>query len=464
MPSPVMMMPAPAAAPPAAPYTSEQLRNFKKIGFKDNCCSLCAPLADISPLIQTPEGTRINPLFDVVKQYHLAGDPYSTTLAAGATSEVAFSVPAEENSYGDFLVSELMASTSVIAPTYVKSAVFLTSKQNDRQFMNVPILSTFIFGTSQLSKTLPCCFLIQATNFVQMRVTSLEASTSQTVRFVAKGTRILPYQYPELRDQLLAYWNQYKSTPYWLGIDTVTTGTGIAIATGGGVTIPAGSTATAILTVPGGGDFGLGRWLCDVDGGLSYIDPSSIDILISEGVGRQMMNQAVSLGDFVAQPNKYTSGGSQNGGFQGGVFRGADGGHGEGAKQFFKRNSRIRVQLTNNGSGAVTVYLAAKGCMHYYDECAPNKGLNQSLSLEPTVGPMLVESPRCPPIHEFGPSPYGGLVPVNGPAPMIPATGFTLPGTTPGVAQPGMTGMGRFHRGMRGIEPADGGFRARGSW
>lgn len=472
MPEPYVLMP-PAPQAQAAPYSPIDIRAHTK-PMKDGCCSLCSPLADISPLIPTPSGLRINPMFDVVKSYQVAGNPYSTTLAAGLTGEVALTVDAEENEYGDMLISHLIASQSQVAPNtgiaptgppaYPRFAVFIKSTQNDKTFMNVPILGSFVFGTPQFSKSLPCCFLIQAANFAQIRLISLESTLSQTIRISAKGTRVIPYRFPEIRDKLLAYWNQYKSTPFYLGIDTLIGASAtVALVDGGGLTIPASgtTTVTGILTVPGGGDFELKRWMVAVEAQDPevYVDPSSIDIRVSEGVGRQMMNQAINLADW-AHAEKNASQGSEGSGIQGGISKPSDGGHGEIPQQFLKRNSRIRAEITNNSGQAITIWLAGRGCMHYYDECPPDQGLMQAYSLEPMIGPMLVESPRCPPGHEFAPDPRGGMVPVNGPAPMIPQTGFVLPGTNPGVAP----GMGRFRRPMGGVQPADGGFRRRGSW
>jgi hypothetical protein len=373
------------------------------------CCAICDPF-DIPVTIETPEGRSMNPLADAVRIYDLALEPFPLVLTADQTTDASLVNQAEENHLGDMVVSHMYSSSD----TGGRFSVFMTSQQTARLFMNAPVLDRLVFPTRQLANKLPCCYLIQATNFVQMRIRNLEAAP-QNVSITAFGRRLLPYQYPELRPQFLSYWNSVKTTPFWLTIDRIQEGA--TAAPGSGVVIAPGATATVFMTVPGAGDFQIKDRRCVVDG----VNPNAILIFATEGIGRAMSSRPLPLGDFVAQPNTAVAG------LQGGEFRAASGSHSDFYWQLLKRNSRIRITLENTGGAPATVFLAFVGCMQYYEECAPGRSLERALSLEPTVGPMLIDAPRCPPIHTFDPMQFA-------PPRTISPTGFTMP-TPPPAAQ-----------------------------
>jgi hypothetical protein len=375
-------------------------------GVSYDCCAMCGPLMDIKPVVNVPGyGKMINPLFDVVKRFTIACDPFPLTLGAGDAGETSLTVQAEENHYGDFLINEIMISSDPVGALF---AVEIKSRQNDRVFMNAPVLDRFVGSNSQICNSIPCCFFIQATNFAQITVRNLSGAPAD-FRLAARGRRLLPYQYPHLREQILAYWNEQRTIPYWLTIDR-TFAPGVPL-DGGGVTVPAGARTIVNMTVPGGGDFEAKSLLTHVVGGT----PTDILIDIKEGVGRSLMNIPLPMGDFVAQPNATVAG------LQGGDYRAASGGNCKQYTQFFKRNTRLRIELENTSGAPIDVYLAWKGCAHFYGECPPGRDLERLRSLEPTIGPQLIQAPRCPPIHTFQQQ--------QGPPPQraIPAAGFTMP-------------------------------------
>lgn len=386
---------------------------------KFDCCSLCGPIADIKPTIHIPgQGWTINPLFDTVKKFWIAADPHPLTLAAGEAREVSIAVQPEENHFGDFLISELMISTN---PTTARFALDIRSRQNDKSFMNAPVMDRFVGSNAQICKTLPCCFFLQATSFAQIGVRNL-SGVQASIRIVARGRRVLPYKYPHLREALLGHFAQQRSTPYWLTVDRVfAPGTALD---GGGVTIPAGQSTVVNMTVPGAGDFEAKELLTLVDN----VDPNAIFVDIKEGNGRSLMSEPLPLGDFVAAPNTAVAG------LQGGEYRAASSGHCDQFTQLFKRNTRLRIELENTGGLDADVFLAWKGCLHAMNQCA-DPDLMRAMSLEPTIGPLLMAAPSCPPAVTFDP------MAAQQPR-VLPATGFTPP-----IQQPGAPNQQRFGAG-----------------
>jgi hypothetical protein len=94
------------------------------------------------------------------------------------------------------------------------------------------------------------------------------------------------------------------------------------------------------------------------------------------------------------------------------------------------------------------------GCMHYVGECPPGRSLDRTRSLEPTIGPMLIQEGRaCPPAQESMPVPGRGMVPVNAmsaPAhamlPPMPPPGMALPGFPGGMSPQQLAGLGALVR------------------
>lgn len=393
-------------------------------------CSYCESM-NIEPLAYNEHGAYINPVFDSVKVFRLGAEPFGVVVGPGDSADISLVAQAEENHYGDLLINELLAST---LPSTGRFSVTIKSQQNDRIFMNTPIIDRLVFGNSQFGGCLPCCFPIQATNFVQLTVTNLDV-VDLTINVVARAMRLLPYQFPQLRDHFLQHWNSLRVTPYWLGIDRVFQAAGIDPIAGGGVTIPSTGTATVLMTVPGGGDFLAKELLTVVDGVGGAVDSSDIIADIKEGVGRSIMDRPLPLGSFLAQPLSAVAG------LQGGELKPASGNWCRQYNQFFKRNTRVRITLENTAAFPARVYLAFKGCVYYYDECAPGRGLNRSLSLEPTIGPMFQQQPRgCVQPQQFAPGPYGtGMQPVfGGPPQQVPPTGYAA---LPGTEQTGVSGI-----------------------
>lgn len=444
----------PGLYPGAVPSMQDVARYsklHKRLGIGSECCDLCAPFADMKAVIHTPEGSYLNPLFDVVKSFVLAADPFPLVIGPGSpagvdTADANLVVQAEENHMGDFLATGLMAQTTIVPPAIMPAIgsptprvlVDMTSQQNSRQFMNAPVLDRFVFSNAQFGKNLPCCFFIESTNFLQIKTTAIDPVPT-SVSFAAVGTRFLPYLSPDLREQILAYWNQYRSTPFWLTIDRIFPAPPAVTVIPGGVRIAAGATATCIMTVPGGGDFEFKRAMMAIYAVPPNAVPDAGTLLINvtEGVGRSMFSagQMVPAAFFFAQANR--DAGVSPSAFVGDEFRAASGGHGTWPRQPLKRNSRVRVTLQNTGLVPMDVFLTFAGCMHYYDECPPGPGLQRALSLEPVIGPMLIDTPSCPPVSSFEPEQGRGMVQTAGQyVPMLSPTGFTPP-----VPMPGMPGM-----------------------
>lgn len=427
-------------APVQVPSPALQSRVNKKLGLKGGCCAMCAPFSDIEAVIHTDQGSYMNPLMDAVKVHHILATPGPVTLGSLESTELTLVNQAEENGLGDFLCTELMiASTNLTYPALIQ----VKNQANDRIFSNAPVLSNLCMSNAQLRKKLPCCFMMQATNFAQIKIQNV-AGGSSSFYVVARGLKFLPYAQPDLREQLLAYWNSYRSTPFFLTIDKITESGSNVTSYRGGVKIQAGYTATVYMTVPGGGDFELKEPRCRVANGAGTVDASDILVEVKEGVGRSLMDAPIPLGDFVAQP---TIDSSQ--GLLAGEYPAAAGGHDSPPRQLFKRNSRIKITLTNTAAAEANVWLAFSGCMHYYEECPPASGLHRALTLEPMVGPMLVEAPRCPPIQSF--------------APVQPQQGWAPPPPMPPMGAPGMYGMG-MGRLQPGVEYPDMGRPRGGTW
>jgi len=396
----------------------------------EDCCSLCGPLASIQPTVMTEQGEKLNPLFGMVKQFTLTSETVS--LAAGERTDLSLVVEAEENDLGDLVVSELIVQG---VPATARFAIQIKSRQNDKIFSNVLIQDRFIATNAQLCDRLPCCFFIRATQFLQVTVENLEA-VSATFKLGARGTRFLPYGAEQYRAQLLSYYNQQRKTPFWLGIDRVQ-GTAVTLVAGGGVSIPANTLATVFMTVPGGGDFvAEGRPLAIVDGGPA----DEITCQFKEGAsGRALSNERQPLGTFVAKVNSAVTG-LQGGELRAAALRGCK------IRQFFKRNTRLRVELENTAGGARTVFLAWPGCMLYYDECGAGGGMGQARSLEPVIGPNLMHVPACPPMVAF--DPQAGPQPAGLPQGVAPGQFLPGGGATTGDGQ--RTTMQQFLQSQQG--------------
>jgi hypothetical protein len=393
-----------------------------------NHCTSCGDFMKIPPLVKSERDGKcyVNPDFDMVKIWHLEATPYGGsegTIPAGESLQFSFTVQAEENSMGDMLINELLASFNAASPVR-NVMVSFNSLQNDRLLSNAPVPNTLVFGTAQLACNIPCCLMLQATNTIVMTVQNNEAFAVECF-FVARGKRFMPYHDPSLRGRMLAYWNSIPTTPFYLTIDTVGEVTGL----------PAGGTENVTMTVPGGGDFECKWPRCEVisAGATTFED---ILITVSEGVGRQWSNIPLHMGRFVATPTLSGVSGFPNGG----LYNAASACSGEQYTQFYKRNSRLRVSITNNGPAAATIRFLMAGCMHYVSECPPGRSLDRTRSLEPTIGPMLIQEGRaCPPAQEYMPVPGRGMVPVS--AMNAPAHAMLPPMPPPGMQLPGFPGQ-----------------------
>jgi hypothetical protein len=394
--------------------------------------SPCGGFMAIPPLVRSQQNGQlyINPDFDYVKRFYLVADEQGGVVPAGGTRDFAFTVPAEENHLGDLLVSELRATFAGTPGTPVRGIFTeLLSLQSDRLYQNAPIENTVLWGDGFLNCCMPCCFLLQATNTLIIRVTNTEA-VPVACTFTAVGKRFLPYHYPELREKYLAYWNQIPCTPYYLTLDRTE------------VTVAPGATVTEGMTVPGGGDFEVMWPRASVITAAGTDPDTDIFISVAEGVGRRWENEPMPLG-LQASISRAVAGMPNEG-----TYAASQACPCPQPTQLYKRNTRIRVQFENRGAAPATIRYTMAGCMHYVSECPPGRSLDRIRSLEPTVGPFLVQQERCPPWQQMEPVPGRGFQPLPGqrqvrPMPSAipgPGTGFLQvqgPGGATHAAQQG---------------------------
>lgn len=360
--------------------------------------SPCGGFMAIPTLIRGADSQLyINPDADYIKRFYLVADPLGGIVAPGQTRDFALTVPAEENHLGDMLISELRASFRGTPGVPVRGIFTeILSLQNDRLYQNAPIANEIMWGDGFLNCCMPCCFMLQATNTAILRVTNTEA-VDVSCTFTAVGKRFLPYHYPELRARYLSYWNQIPCTPYYLTLDQRE------------IVIPSGSPpVTALMTVPGGGDFEVmwPRASVQFDGAG---DPDR-DILISvaEGVGRVWETQPMPLG-LQATISRVVAGMPNDG-----LWAASQACPCPQSTMLWKRNSRMRVIFQNNAASNATIRYTVLGCMHYVSECPPGRSLDRIRSLEPTVGPFLMQQERCPPYQQMQPVPGRGFQPMPG--------------------------------------------------
>jgi hypothetical protein len=381
----------------------------------EQACAYCNGFANIPTLIKSENGqTYLNPDAEQIKRFHLAADPFGGaegTLAPGETKIFTFTPPAEDESLGDMLVNELMALFSPASTRNI--TVSFLNIQTDRVFQNAPIYNTLIFGDAFLNCCLPCCFLVQATNSVNMQVTNND-TVDVEVKIVARGKRFLPRS-DEFRAQMLSYWNQIPTYPYYLTLDDQE------------VVVPSLTTVTATMKVIGTGDFEVKWPRCEIlgVGGGAAPPIGSIDLAVADGIGREWQSQPMPMDAFVATPTLAVSG------FPGGLFRAAAACHCPPFSQLFKRNTIVRHTFTNNSALDARVRLTYAGCFHAVPECPPGRSMDRIRSLEPTIGPMLLpQSDYCPPQEEHYeepgyPEPYS--MPAPAPAAMAPPTQAPAP-------------------------------------
>lgn len=347
-------------------------------------CAMCHGFMNVPTLIRGSDGRfHMNPDFEMTKRFHLAAEPYGQSVAAGATQTFTLTVPPEENHLGDFLVNELLMYETSASQDL---AVRIFSNEQTREFMNAPVYNDMIFGNATLNCCLPCCFLVQAGNTFTIEVTNNDSS-AVTVNMVARGRRFLPKD-DYLRVRMLEYWNSLPSSPYFLTLDDQQV-----------LQLAAGASTTVYMTVPGQGDFEAMWARCELvdNGATTYND---IAVTITEGVGRDLTSRPLALGAFVATPTLSVTG------FPNNRINPAQMCHCQPFSHLFKRASKIRHTFTNNGAAAATIRMTYAGCMHWVDECLPGRSISRARSLEPTIGPLLVQSgTMCPPVQM--PAGYG---------------------------------------------------------
>jgi len=381
-------------------------------------CLACGEFMKIPPTVRGDNGLwYANPDYDMQKKFLLqatgpsdySGGGTTTTLAAGQTADFMLTNPAEENGLGDLLINEFRATFLRAGATAVTGiAVEIESLQNDRLFTNAPVYNTLMWGDGFLNCCLPCCMLLQATNSIVLRVTNNEA-VSVNCLFEAVGKKLLPYQDPGLQGRMLAYFNSIPTTPYWLTLDEEE------------VTVPDGESVTAYMTVPGGGNFEVKQIRAQCIPAGAGTDEDTVTVQVIDGVGRSWSNLPIPLSAIATVTRAVI--GMPNGG----TYAAAQACSCEQYTQWFKGNTRVKVIFTNNGTDDAVVRWTMVGCMHYVGSCPPGDSLNRIRSLEPTIGPVLIDSDSmCDTAFQTAvPVPGRGMVPVSqlnssGPLPSWP--------------------------------------------
>lgn len=340
-------------------------------------CAYCHGFSKIPSLIRGSDGQQhLNPDVSQIKDFVVRAEPFGFVLPAGESQVFSITAPAEDDSLGDFLVQELHG---LFDPRDARSiTVEFLSNQTDKVFQNAPIFNTLILGNSHLSCCLPCCTLIQATNTLSIRVTNNEA-VPVTIMITARGTRFLP-RTDAIRARMLEYWNSIPSYPYFLTMDEQE------------LVLPAGAEETVFMTVPGTGDFEVVYPRCEVIPDGAGTDYNDIILTSFEGIGRQLQSDEIPLGAFYATPTIEVTG------FPGNLYRAASACSCPIGGQLFKRNTKVRHTLRNDGADQARIRITYAGCFHNVDECPPGRSINRLRSLEPTIGPLLIpQRDFCPP-------------------------------------------------------------------
>ncbi len=303
------------------------------------------PQADIPALIQNPcEPGQV--FMNTAKRnagwVWLASSPFPPELAAEGVTNISITPPLDEGNSGD---TELVYLTSTSTGRF---SVQLSDTWTNRKYSNGPVANNLVFGTPNFPFTLYESWFLPATTSLTAIVTNLH-SGSNSVRIVASGRRFGGNCGPKAA--LQAPFIARKTHPYWLTFDS-----------GAEVTLAASATTSYTMTVPSSADFLC--WAILDDSTVTAED--AVTVRIFEGTsGKILMNQSLSLRQFVAAPTLAVTG------FPNNTLRAASFPFTMMFTHLFPRNTQVVIECTNTVASSQTLRIAFHGQLIYNTPCDP---------------------------------------------------------------------------------------------
>ncbi|MCC6752045.1 MAG: hypothetical protein IT371_30615 [Deltaproteobacteria bacterium] len=365
------------------------------------------PQADIPALIQDPcSGTVfLNPVKGDVDSYYMSNVPHPTGITAPfGTQQCSLTPPLLQGNQGDMEIVKLMSVSTG------RFSALITDTWTNRQYMNKPVSSNMVFGTSQLPFGLYETIFLPATTSLAVQVTDMSGAPND-VRIVAHGRRFMGNCGGKAA--LQSPFMSRRTHPYWLTFDR-----------GAEVTVDAGAVnAQFTMTVPSSADFLC--WLVMDDSTVSAEDAITVRIL--EGTsGQILMDRALSLRQFVASPTVPVAG------FPGGVVRSTAFPFAWTFTHLFKRATQVIVEVTNSAGVPQTLRMAFHGQLIYYGDCPSMPDPERMRLLQQPYMPMpappnwLPCAPGAAPSSVMSPAPV--MAAPTGP---VPAAGMATPYRSP---------------------------------
>jgi len=303
------------------------------------------PQADIPALIQNPcdQTVYLNTAKRNAQWIWLANSPFPAQLpTADSVTNTSITPPLDEGNSGDTEIVYLMATSTE------RFSVQLADTWTNRKYSNGPVANNLVFGTPNAPFVLYESWFIPATTSLTAIVDNL-GSGSNDVRIVAAGRRFTGGCGPKAA--LQAPFLARKTHPYWLTFDN-----------GAEVTLAASATTAFTMTVPSSADFLC--WLILDDSTLTAEDAVTVQIL--EGTsGRILMNQALSLRQFVAAPTLTVTG------FPNNTLRAAGFPFQMMFTHLFPRNTQVILNCINGAASPQTLRVALHGQLIYNTPCDP---------------------------------------------------------------------------------------------
>lgn len=304
------------------------------------------PQADIPALIQNPcdpEQIFLNTAKRNAQWIYLASSPYPAALSnADSVTNLSITPPLDEGNSGDAELVYLMSTSTD------RFGIQLSDTWTNRKYSNGFVANNLVFGTPTAPFVLYESWFLPATTSLTAIVQNL-GSGSNDVRIVAAGRRFTGSCGPKALLQR-PFINR-KTHPYWLTFDN-----------GPEVTLAASTTTSYTMTVPSSADFLC--WAVMDDSTVTAEDAVTVRIL--EGTsGRILMNQALSLRQFVAAPTLSVSG------FPGNTLRAAGFPFTMMFTHLFPRNTQVIIEATNSAVSAQTLRIAFHGQLIYNTPCDP---------------------------------------------------------------------------------------------
>lgn len=333
------------------------------------------PMRDIPAIRTAPDGsTWLNKAKDAQKWFYLGAEAFPLAIGANGRAVTSWVAPPEENLRGDLEIVKLMSTQDG------DFAVELTHASTNRQLMNAPVFHEFVFGTSQLPATMFETLVLETTTPLNIVAQDLSGAPNN-VNLVCAGRRFLDWGRGIDREAFLRSYYTRRTHPYWLTFDD-----------GPQFALNAGQAVEVVATVPGRADFECWQMMTQATG--------TYNIELLEGrSARAIQSQAFDAASFIASPSVAVAG------FPGGRVRASGFPFVLSFTHMWKRNTRVRIRLTDTSGAPNTVRFAMHGRLVYYDEVEPYApNVNRGQSLPPVQGRRPVPPAR-------GNMPYPGQLP-----------------------------------------------------